>query len=338
MDITSNNDKCCNFPNKHQTCNIKITESNSPILTKRSVPTKKNSFGSALAYDNLQYKKEKNCFRRISKAMKCYIESFRNSIFFLYYCCNKIWVPIMFILWMWFFMVDFFELILYWLIYLILLILNFVSSLIMRIFAKFAYLFFKNKSKDDIESKIVSTQHNGFTTVLDLDETLIYTTDEPPSVLDYDYFTVNDHDNSIYYVYKRPHLDNFLKRLSTLGRIIVFTASEERYATQVINNIAKSITIEAAYFRNVKFPILQSCIQQPYGYVKKLKNIGLNLKKSVIVDDSPISYKENSDNAIAIKGWQKGQEKDRELLRVIEIIEQIHNSKDVRKALENIST
>ena len=57
-----------------------------------------------------------------------------------------------------------------------------------------------------------------------------------------------------------------------------------------------------------------------------------------MVDDSPISYKDNIENAIPIKKWSKNQNKDRQLLDVLEIIGKIKDYKDVRKGLQGIYT
>lgn len=77
---------------------------------------------------------------------------------------------------------------------------------------------------------------------------------------------------------------------------------------------------------------------QQCGYVKRLRNIGVNLKKTVIVDDSPVAYKDNTENAIPIKKWSKSQNKDKQLLEVLKIIEKVKDYKDIRKGLEVIYT
>jgi len=110
------------------------------------------------------------------------------------------------------------------------------------------------KGKCWIQSFSQSVSVNGspeLTIVLDLDETLIHTTGKPPLPSEYDYFTIIDSDSTLYYVYKRPYLDYFLKSVSVLGRVIIFTASKESYATQVIANIGQETEIVGAYYRDV---------------------------------------------------------------------------------------
>ena len=77
---------------------------------------------------------------------------------------------------------------------------------------------------------------------------------------------------------------------------------------------------------------------QPNGYVKKLKNIGCDMKRTIVVDDVPYSYKENAENAIPIKGWMQSQREDYQLLQVLARIEKIKGCKDVRKGLARLKS
>eukprot|EP00826_Nyctotherus_ovalis_P060477 TRINITY_DN8490_c0_g2_i5.p1 TRINITY_DN8490_c0_g2~~TRINITY_DN8490_c0_g2_i5.p1 ORF type:complete len:159 (+),score=18.87 TRINITY_DN8490_c0_g2_i5:394-870(+) len=97
--------------------------------------------------------------------------------------------------------------------------------------------------------KRLMSRRNELTIVLDLDETLVHTTDTPPQLLEYQYFTVTDCKGRLYYVYKRPHLDHFLRKASELGEVVVFTAAERRYAVQVVANM--EVEIRRVYSREV---------------------------------------------------------------------------------------
>jgi len=115
------------------------------------------------------------------------------------------------------------------------------------------------------------------TIVLDLDETLIHTTEEPPLPFEYDYFTITDTDSTLYYVYKRPYLDYFLKSVSVLGRVIIFTASKENYATQVIANIGQEAEIVGAYYRDV---ILEKKLVMQNRFIRLHKEVGKHRTRS----------------------------------------------------------
>ena len=56
--------------------------------------------------------------------------------------------------------------------------------------------------------------------------------------------------------------------------------------------------------------------------VKDLSRIGRNLKKMVIIDDTPQNYRFHKDNAISISSW-KGNQSDQELDIIKGILVQI---------------
>lgn len=83
--------------------------------------------------------------------------------------------------------------------------------------------------------------------------------------------------------------------------------------------------------------IQKSCAIAQNGYVKRIKNLGFDLKRTVVIDDLPLSYRENSENAIPIKSWGNRRLDDRELWQVLQKIEKIRNHKDVRKSLAKLN-
>lgn len=66
------------------------------------------------------------------------------------------------------------------------------------------------------------------TLVLDLDETLVHSSTRG---IRHDFMVevLNENASLIYYVYKRPHLDYFLKKVSQWYDIVIFTASVSEY-------------------------------------------------------------------------------------------------------------
>ena len=87
-----------------------------------------------------------------------------------------------------------------------------------------------------------------FTLVLDLDETLIHTTTSaryqvfkngrkvfPDLVLE---VPVQDR-YCIFYVYLRPYLHTFLREISKWFEVVIFTASERRYAEPLLQRIGR---------------------------------------------------------------------------------------------------
>jgi RNA polymerase II subunit A small phosphatase-like protein len=87
------------------------------------------------------------------------------------------------------------------------------------------------------------------TLVLDLDETLIHSVFKP--VEDADMIIkipdeVTDHEGNKYaltndiFVFKRPGVDMFLKRLSRYYELVIFTASIDKYANPVVDSLDKN--------------------------------------------------------------------------------------------------
>lgn len=186
------------------------------------------------------FKSLKDLFKKCKKSMKS-----------IYKCCKEIWALILSVLWVCYNIILLPEYLLYFLVYSIFIITDFIYKLGFKTYGKIVRIFELRKTNAQTTNRTLTSEQNELTIVLDIDETLVYTTEEPPSILDYDYFCVDDCENGIYYVYKRPHLDYFLTKVAQLGRIIIFTASEESYASQVIKNIGQTVIISGAYYRDV---------------------------------------------------------------------------------------
>lgn len=95
------------------------------------------------------------------------------------------------------------------------------------------------------------------------------------------------------YVLKRPHVDDFLKRMGELYECVLFTASLAKYADPVADLLDKWGVFRARLFR-------ESCVFHRGNYVKDLNKLGRELQQIVIVDNSPASYIFHPDNAVSI--------------------------------------
>jgi len=88
--------------------------------------------------------------------------------------------------------------------------------------------------------------------VLDLDETLIHSTSRGSRNHDYMIEVLLDKHICLYYVYKRPYVDSFLKKVSEWYKVVVFTASLKEYADPVIDYLDPEKKIfSKRYFREV---------------------------------------------------------------------------------------
>ena len=171
------------------------------------------------------------------------------------------------------------------------------------------------KSEDKINLK---------TLVLDLDETLAHGQNipfsSPKNQLTIE-CKLNDINTTIYFKI-RPGVKEFLRKMSKLYEIVIFTASVEEYAKMLINLIdTKNICSHKLY--------REQCTYENFLYIKDLRKLGRDLKDIIIIDNSPNAYSLNKENGIPISTWLD-DENDRELYDLIQILEFLSYVDDVR--------
>lgn len=88
----------------------------------------------------------------------------------------------------------------------------------------------------------------------------------------------------IYHVYKRPHVDYFLRKVSAWYHVVVFTASVQEYADPVIDWLDQGRGVIAGrLFRD-------ACTYKNGSYLKNLSIVDVDLSRVCLVDNSPASY------------------------------------------------
>jgi TFIIF-interacting CTD phosphatase-like protein len=103
---------------------------------------------------------------------------------------------------------------------------------------------------------------NGYTLVLDLDETLVH------------YYEHNGEGK--YRI--RPGCDKFLREMAQLYEVVIFTAAMQDYADWVLNTIDKPKHISYRLYRQHASPT-------GMVFIKDLSRIGRPLNKTIIVDN-----------------------------------------------------
>jgi Dullard-like phosphatase family protein len=202
---------------------------------------------------------------------------------------------------------------------------------------------------DDVNNNEISRNKSSRmkTLVLDLDETLIYTSFEPSINSDLCFeidLNINEQPkyskvNSLIknktiltkvYLSKRPHLEQFLSELNPFYEICIFSASSQKYASYIIDIIDKNRIISKKFFR-------EDCIHldnsETFSYIKDLEKINKNYNDIIIIDDNFSSFILQEENGIPIKPF-RGDKNDIELLKLIPILKNLSGFYNVRTEIK----
>lgn len=146
-------------------------------------------------------------------------------------------------------------------------------------------------------SSQASTRFAQKTLVIDLDETLIHSLAKGGrmssghmvevklnTTVGYGGAALGPQHPILYYVHKRPHCDDFLKKVCKWYNLVVFTASVQEYADPVIDWLEQERKyFSARYYR-------QHCTFRNGAYIKDLSSVEPDLSRVMILDNSPLSY------------------------------------------------
>ncbi|WVQ83092.1 hypothetical protein IAT38_005230 [Cryptococcus sp. DSM 104549] len=209
---------------------------------------------------------------------------------------------------------------------------------------------FRKPSPKPIRPHPTTPFHLQKTLILDLDETLIHSTSRPLAqggsggggILGlslgglvgkgkgkegHTVEVVLNGRSTMYHVYKRPHVDHFLKKVASWYTLVIFTASMPEYADPVIDWLDGGRNLFA------KKLYRDSCHLQPNGsYTKDLALVEQDLARVCFMDNSPVSYNWNKANALPIEGWTSDPN-DEALLHSIPVLDSLRFVNDVRRVL-----
>eukprot|EP01114_Cavostelium_apophysatum_P001907 TRINITY_DN11671_c0_g1_i1.p1 TRINITY_DN11671_c0_g1~~TRINITY_DN11671_c0_g1_i1.p1 ORF type:complete len:337 (-),score=75.78 TRINITY_DN11671_c0_g1_i1:117-1007(-) len=162
--------------------------------------------------------------------------------------------------------------------------------------------------------------------VLDLDETLISSSQKHAHKHDIAVKIYLGGSQANFYVRKRPHVDYFLETVSQWFELVIFTASLSSYANAVIDELDPEHRINRRYYR-------QSCVNRQGSYIKDLSIVCKDLSKVAIIDNSPVAYSGHRDNAIPIEDYVGNNHQDEALLNLIPLLKEMKDAEDVRHTL-----
>ena len=190
----------------------------------------------------------------------------------------------------------------------------------------------KNKSKK--KYLLPEKNSNKKTLVLDLDETLVHSIGTIPSdsndIPQSDFTIKVPQINSSHdvHVMVRPHVEEFLERMSKRFELVIFTASISKYANPLLNIVDKMGYVPFRLFR-------EHCTLINTAFVKDLSLLGRDFKDIIILDNNPTAYSLNHYNGFPIKSWFDDKNDD-ELLKICPILEFLSYVPDVRDYIKKI--
>jgi Dullard-like phosphatase family protein len=210
-----------------------------------------------------------------------------------------------------------------------------------RIFNKNSRSFSGQKTKNNLFKN---------TLVLDLDETLVYVSDTKNNYsvipqIKFDYYVLDESEKyikenmsklginkvkkSVGYLVVRPGCNLFLNLLKKFyNEIVVFTSSQYSYAEEIIKIIDKNKIISKIYSR-------KDCSFFDDVFYKDLNKINDDLSHTIIIDNYPECYLLQHFNGLPIPSFT-GNPKDKELLKLIPLLERLSKVKDVRNYIRQI--
>jgi TFIIF-interacting CTD phosphatase-like protein len=160
--------------------------------------------------------------------------------------------------------------------------------------------------------------------VLDLDETLVHATE---TRLDH----VEDFRVGPYYIYRRPHLTEFLDAVLATFKVAVWTASGKRYAAEVVDRIFPKGSLEFMW-SSERCTLTRNWDTGGYQTLKnlgKLKSQGYTLESVIAVDDTPEKYARSYGNLVAVREFL-GDPGDAELPLLLAYLKSLSSVPNVR--------
>ena len=164
--------------------------------------------------------------------------------------------------------------------------------------------------------------------MLDLDETLIYSSMKPIYAQDF----VETIGSSIIFVKYRPYLMKFLTEMKTIYEIVLYTGGNKEYADAIIKHIENDQPI----FDHVLYH--DQCVSQQGEYlIKYLGMLKGNRRNEdiVVVDNSLLNFCNSICNLVPILEFNENAKNDDALIRLASYLKELLHEEDIRLRIKD---
>ena len=162
--------------------------------------------------------------------------------------------------------------------------------------------------------------------VLDLDETLLYAEEVPLE-------RPPDFEVGPYSVYRRPYLAWFLAHVAKRYEVAVWTSSNAAYAREICATLFPGDAPPAFLWARERCTHRRDLDSDAWTHAKhlsKLKRRGYDLRRTLVVDDSPEKHRRNYGNLVRVAPYL-GAVEDDELPRLAAYLDAIVDVADYRR-------
>ena len=161
--------------------------------------------------------------------------------------------------------------------------------------------------------------------ILDLDETLIYASDEG-DLAEWDF------EVPPFKVRKRPHVDEFVAAVTDWFDVAVWTSSSENYGLEMVNHLfPHPERLRFMWSRRrctwQRMPETGECYWAKN--LKKVRRMGYPLERVIVVDNEARGLRQSYGNVVAVKSFL-GQSTDEDLLLLTRYLGWLRTISNVR--------
>jgi TFIIF-interacting CTD phosphatase-like protein len=161
--------------------------------------------------------------------------------------------------------------------------------------------------------------------VLDLDETLVHAVAEPLS-------RPCDFRVGPFYIYKRPYVDFFLAKMSSVCDLAVWSAGSSGYVEPTVSTLFRLLNAPKFVWSRARCTVRfdpdryeEYCLKN----LKKVRRLGFDLRRTIIVEDEPRKVARHYGNAVYVSEFT-GDAADRELLWLADYLQWLVGAGNVR--------